>query len=93
MKKFITLSLFFCIILLSGCSHESEIGIVKLDNYVYSSKMVFDTDEYNETWKMMNTGSIEQRYHVEDRKLGISLDYLFTFYSGEQSNFQVYRAT
>jgi hypothetical protein len=93
MKKFITLSLFFCIILLSGCSHKSEIEIVKLDNYEYNQKTVFDTDEYNDTWNVMNSGSIEQRYNIDDRKLAIRLDYLYTYYSGEQSSIQVYRTT
>jgi hypothetical protein len=93
MKKIILLWLFFVIILLSGCSKWPELSIHKIDNYTYNQKTILDSDEYNEIWNLTNSGGQEERYRVEDKKIGIRLDYLHMYYSGEQSNIQIYRTT
>lgn len=93
MKKCFIWCLFFCVALLFGCSRWPELSIQKIDNYNYTQKTALDTQDFNESWNVMNSGTIEERYRIKDKKLGISMDYLHSYYSGERSDIQVYRIT
>lgn len=93
MKKCFIWCLFICVVFLFGCSRWPELSIQKIDNYNYIQKTAFDTEDYNKIWNVMNSGAVEQRYRVEDRKLDISLEYLHVYYSGERSDIPVYRTT